>query len=68
MISINKTSTKSVNQSQHIGNNLKRSKIAQHFTNSKAKKEENTIKMTVCVVDDVPSTLIHPEIHGHGEV
>lgn len=29
-------------------NNLKRSKIAQHFTNTKAKKEENTIKMTVC--------------------
>ncbi len=49
-------------------NNLKRSKIAQHFTNSKAKKEESTIKMTVCVVDDVTSTLIHPEIHGHGEV
>ncbi len=29
-------------------NNLKRSNIAQHFTNSTAKREESTIKKTVC--------------------
>ncbi len=29
-------------------NDLKRSNIAQHFTNSTAKREQSTIKMTVC--------------------